>query len=530
MISFITRHKVIISIAAFSIIYLYTLDNYWKPFWDSAIYISLGKSIAAGNGYYYMGLPHAKYPFILPLMLSPIIGLFGLNFLLMRLLIIIFAIGSIYLTYILFKKVTDEGTAFSIMILTGFSSILLHSSTWILSEIPYMFFSLCAIYSITSYSKERKCLARAGLLTSLFLMTAIFTRVMGISLLIAFLCHSLSNKNTKGYFLLDLKKVMLVGIIVSLPLCLWFYRSHLINKSIPFQPEYRGVLNYEREFFLEVPDNTHSETLSLGDFVKRSKNNLRIYVCGTSNIIIEKVPLKNLRPFIVLFFLYGYCWCFIKRRTIIEYYLCFYLILCITWWFNQQPQRFLTPVIPFIFYYFLIGLKRGMELLLKLAVKIEKNKVNMAKKVIWGMLVTLLISVNFPFKPSLIKNERRKQFHPPALISEFFSAINWINNYTAPDSIIMSARTPWVFMLTNRKTLTWPLFEPLPNIITSVLQNGVDYIVVSSIHQETYHLLHNFVESYPGQFCKVFCNNKTSIYKIERTSLSTLDKKMDKNL
>ena len=111
MISLFIRYKVIISITAFSIIYLYTLDNYWKPVWDSAIYISLGKSIATGNGYCYMGLPHTKYPFILPLMLSPIIKLFGLNFLLMRLLIIIFAIGSIYFTYILFKKVTDEETA-----------------------------------------------------------------------------------------------------------------------------------------------------------------------------------------------------------------------------------------------------------------------------------------------------------------------------------------------------------------------------------------------------------------------------------
>ncbi len=55
MITSIGKYKNILSIAAFSIIYLYTLDNYWKPFWDSAIYISLGKSIAAGRGYYYMG-------------------------------------------------------------------------------------------------------------------------------------------------------------------------------------------------------------------------------------------------------------------------------------------------------------------------------------------------------------------------------------------------------------------------------------------------------------------------------------------
>ena len=529
MISFLTRHKVIIFIAAFSVIYLYTLDNYWKPVWDSAIYISLGKSIAAGNGYYYMELPHAKYPFILPLMLSSIIGLFGLNFLLMRLLIIIFAIASIYLTYLLFKKFTDEGIALSIMILTGFSYTLLHSSTWVLSEVPYMFFSLCTLYSMISYSEEKECLAPPGLLSSIFLITAIFTRMIGIILFITFLSHSLLNRNMKRCFLLNVKKVMLIGMIVSIPLCLWFYRSHLINERIPFQPEYRGVLNYEREFFLKVPDNIYSESISFGDFTKRIKNNSKIYAQSITNIIVERMPFRNLRFFAALLFLYGYCWCFIKRRTIIEYYLFFYLIVCIIWWFNLIPQRFLTPVIPFIFYYFLIGLKKGMEFLSKLAVKIEKNKVTMAKKVILGIVVTLLILANFPLKPNLIKNERRKQFHPPTRISKFFSAINWINEYTAQDSIIMSARAPWVFMLTNRKTLTWPLFEPLKNVITSILQNSVDYIVVSPIHQETYSLLHNFIESYPKQFLRVFHNNKTSIYKIERNSLSTLEKKMDKN-
>ena len=526
MISLLIRYKVIISILVFSIMYLYTLDDYWKPVWDSAIYISLAKSIAAGNGYHYMGLPHAKYPFIFPLILSPIIGLFGLNFLLMRLLIIVLTIGSLYLTYILFRKSTDEGMALAIMLLTGFSSTLLHLSTWILSDVPYMFFSLCTLYFLIDYSKDNSSLTKTGFLSSIFLLMAIFTRMIGITLFIAFLCHFLllfsPPHKRQGSLFNGVKKVILVSLIISLPLCLWFYRSYLINKNTPFKPEYRGILSYEKEFFLKVPDNIHSESLSLRDFLKRIQGNFRIYAKGISTIICKSVHSTKFRLFTLLLFLCGFCWCFLKRRSVIEYYFIFYLTFCIIWWFNQHPPRFLAPVIPFIFYYLLIGLKMSLELLCKMVIKVEKNRAEMGKRVIRGLVVFLLILTNFSFKPSVIKSERRSQFHPQALIGEFFSAIEWIKENTLQDSIIMSNRAPWVIMFTDRKTLTWPLFEPLSYVVNSIVKNHVGYIVVSTIHQETYHLLHNFVENHPKQFIQVFRNNKTSIYKVERENFPNI--------
>jgi hypothetical protein len=244
--------------------------------------------------------------------------------------------------------------------------------------------------------------------------------------------------------------------------------------------------------------------------------------------MVKKVPFEKSRLVIMLLSLYGFCWCFVKRRTVIEYYLSFYLIACIIWWFNQHPQRFLAPVIPFLFYYFLIGIKRSIELFQKMIVKVETKRVEMVKGIILGLLVLSLILVNFSFNPRVLKRERRKQFHPPTLVTEFFSAIKWINEHTSQDSIIMSSRAPWLIMFTDRMTLTWPLFESLPNVITSILQNRVDYIVVSNIHQETYRLLHSFVEKCPKQFTQVFLNNKTSIYKIKRENLSSLVREMDK--
>jgi hypothetical protein len=52
---------------------------------------------------------------------------------------------------------------------------------------------------------------------------------------------------------------------------------------------------------------------------------------------------------------------------------------------------------------------------------------------------------------------------------------------------------------------------------------------VSDIEDAIYTLLHNFVESHPQHFLKVFTNNKTSIYKIELENLSILKDEINKN-
>ena len=511
-----------------SIIYLYTLDNYWKPFWDSAIYISLAKSLAAGNGYYYMGLPHAKYPFIFPLMLAPIIKVCGLNFFIMRLLIIVLTISSFYLIYILFKKCTDEGMALAIMLLTGFSSSLLHLSTWILSEVPYMFFSLCTLYFFIDYDKESRWLTKAGFLSSIFLLFTIFTRMIGLTLGIAILLHLLLSRGAKGYFTHNIKKMVLIGVIISIPLSSWFYRSYLINQQFPFQPEYRGVLNYQREFFVKVPDNIHTPSITLADFVTRIQDNVRIYIGITSDVMVNNVPFKIFRFITMLLFLYGFLWCFFKRRTVVEYYFSLYLTVCIIWWFNLHSVRFITPVIPFVFYYLLTGIKRGLELLSYQAHKGAKNTFEMVKRPAFILVVFILAINNFSFNPSVIKEERRKNFYPPALLSEFLSAIKWINEYTTQDTVAMASEAPWFFMLTDRRTLTFPLFEPLSYIIDSLITNRVEYIVLSNIEYEIYILLHTFVESHPQHFLKVFTNNKTSVYKIALDNLALLKDEINK--
>ena len=524
------RYKVIIAITVLSVLYLFTLDNYWKPFWDSAIYISLAKSLAAGTGYNYMGLPHAKYPFMFPLLLSPIIGLFGLNFLLMRLLIIILTIVSLFLTYILFRKLTDEETAFALMILTGFSSALLHLTTWILSEVPYFFLSLCTLYFFLRYDKEDYWLTTSGLLSSVFLVLTCFTRMIGVTLLIAFLLHVLTGGSVTRHRLRSSRKVLLVFVIACIPLSLWFYRGNLISKQFPFQPEYRGVLNYQKEFFQKVPDNIHSPSVSLAEFAQRIADNTSVYAGTIADVLVTKAPFRQLRVIALLLFLYGFIWCVVERRTVIEWYVALYGAVCLIWWFNEQSIRFIVPVIPFVFYYFLTGFRWSLVLLFKALRRVPHNWSEKAGSLIFRAALLLLVFTNFSFNPGVIKSERRKHFYPPELVVEFDSAVNWITGKTAQNTVIMTSEAPWVFMRSDRKTLTFPLFEPIEYIINSIIKHRVEYLLVSTIHYDTYGLMQSLAEEHPEAFIQVFNNNKTFVYKIDLKALAVLRDDLDKHL
>ncbi len=461
-----------------------------------------------------MDLPHAKYPFVFPLMLFPVIKLFSLDFLIMRLLMIVLTLGSLYLAYILFKKCCDKTTAFAIILLTGFSSTLLHMSTWVLSEIPYMFFSLFSLYFFVDYSKEQKFLSKAGLLSLIFLLLALFTRTIGIALLLAFLCYLIFERKENMLPMFNLKKAVIIFSIVVIPLSLWSYRSHTINQCYPFQPEYRGVLNYQKEFFLKTPDDINSELISSKDFIIRTKNNIEIYAYTITKIILKQMDSLFIRVFVLMIFLYGFVLCFIKRRSILEYYFIFYLLVCILWWFSLTPERFLAPVIPFIFYYFFTGFHNSVRLCSNTIFNVKTDRTKQIVRLILGLCVFSLIATNFSFNPNDLKAERTKQFHPPELVSEVFSAINWIQNNTPQDSLIMSSRAPWVVMFTDRKTLTWPLFMPVQSVVESIVRNRVDYIVISLIHPEIYLLLHDFVTTHTEHFLLVFSIGETAIYRV----------------
>jgi len=142
--------------------------NYNSIFWDSAVYIGMGKYIYSFGK---AGLWEPSRPILLPLFLG-LIWKIGLNPVLFgKIFSLLSSIGCILLTYLIAKKIFNKNIALISSLFLAFSYTFIFFSIKILSEIPSLFFILLSIYFFIN---------KKFFLTGLFAGIAFLTRFLEI--------------------------------------------------------------------------------------------------------------------------------------------------------------------------------------------------------------------------------------------------------------------------------------------------------------------------------------------------------------
>src|SRR3989344_5093260 len=122
------------------VIYLFFDKNIW---WDAAVYLAMGEHIATFGQ---LGFWEPIRPLLCPFLLSYAF-LFELNpIILGHIFSTFFSLGVIYLTYFIAKKLFNEQTALLSSILLSFTWIFFLFNARLYTEIPAVFFGLCAYY------------------------------------------------------------------------------------------------------------------------------------------------------------------------------------------------------------------------------------------------------------------------------------------------------------------------------------------------------------------------------------------------
>ncbi|MBD3182339.1 hypothetical protein GF312_08610 [Candidatus Poribacteria bacterium] len=505
-------HVSILLMIPIGVIYALVISVHWKPTWDSATYIMLGKSLITFNGFKYMGIPHTKYPFMFPLMLAPIIGIFGKNFLLMRIFIVLTALGSIYLTYWLFSRKYNFWFGMGMMLMTAASFPLMFESTRILSDIPYMFFSLLALVFIRRYAKEEHWKNKNAYISVILMLVSFFTRYIGMALFAGTMLYMLINSS--GNLKLRFKKIVFIGIIFLIPASAWMIRGAVIRHINPHPPGLREFLSYEKELVVTNPSDPHSDNVRWNNFVSRIKNNEIYYERLIGDIIHGKsADMKTRSRILSIIFLVGFVYCLIRYRDVFEYYVFFYILTYILWT-SLQGHRFLVPMIPFIFYYFVKAV-----LIIPHVLRLIINKIKPSEHVwfiIKSTLVVLMaflaIYLNFEADRNIIKAERIKPYYTGTL-AEFLNSLEWIKDNTSPDTVIISGRSPWVYMITERKTFTPPWVNNIQEVAQSIEENKANY-VISSPAVYSSQFLTPLIQQKPEMFDKVHQIGSCVIYKV----------------
>ena len=140
---------------AIGLIFLLTFNGEWRMTTDSALYRELGRNLANGQGYVYLGEVHdTVYPG-LPWLLAWSRQLFGQDLVPALILNIICASVALVLVYAMIRQVYPRWVAVAVVMITGLSYQLALYTTTVLNDVPFFL----AVY-VALYAQLRMCRAR----------------------------------------------------------------------------------------------------------------------------------------------------------------------------------------------------------------------------------------------------------------------------------------------------------------------------------------------------------------------------------
>lgn len=173
-----------------TLIGIYCFDSKLYVSGDNVEFIDLGKSIASGDG---MG-GHTKYPFGFPLLLAIMQMMFNQSLIAQKVLVLIMYIGSSALMFLVFRRYVGDIWAFCITSISICNPFMIEFSHYVMSEIPYLFFSFLGIYLFEKWKdKSFKCWQIYAMIIAV--AGVYYVRSIGITLIGAVIFYYVLRKN-----------------------------------------------------------------------------------------------------------------------------------------------------------------------------------------------------------------------------------------------------------------------------------------------------------------------------------------------
>ncbi len=497
---------------AAAFLYGWNVVPYWKASWDSATYISLAASIAEGKGYSYAGYPHTKYPPGFPLLLAPIVVLAGKNYLLMRLLMATCAVASVGMAYLLIRRIASTSVAVAVALATATSYALYFEATGILSDLPYMVVSLCALYATDRF---REGFSRGVLLGVIACVIAASSfRAVGLVLAPAIVLSILLDARGQS-FPRRLRAAAAVAAAMAIATGLWVGRNATVSQRLP--PNLSEGIGYEREVVLVDPSSSHSETVGWATLTERVGRNVDYYNGIAASMLTARrakdpIQVKLLGCLLVA----GWAVSMFRRRGVVEYYTPLYAAAYLLWP-AHQGDRFFVPILPMLLFY-------GLQPLLALAdaasgfvgKRLPDAQGAALRSGARGLLLAswtaALLVWNQPLLSTQINTEHQKPYYR-GVQAEYIDAFLWIRENTPDDAVIITNRAPWCVLWTGRRSFTVPQVSDNREILDSIGQNGGTHAIANAF---TKRYLNRAIEAFPERFRERERIGTTIVYEFVR--------------
>lgn len=305
---------------------------------DFSMYIHHAENIAHGTPYGETGYLYNShnplvgpriYPPGFPLLLAPVVKLFGRNLWVMKLEVVLFFVGSLLLMFALFRGVLLPGYVHALVLVMGLNPFFWDFKDHVLSDLPFLFFVLLSAYLFLrgddpGISTRRRVTyaALAGLVT----YGSYATRVLGIVLPPSFGVHDLMRH----------RRVTVVtwlagAVCVALTAAQYAFWVHDTSYGDQFAVRATTIIH-----------NAVSYLRSLSDLWENG-----YWAAGRKAVFLAASGLA----------VWGYFRLVRSGVCLLAVFPVFYLVPIVVWP-SVQGTRFLIPVLPAYFACCLLGIQR----------------------------------------------------------------------------------------------------------------------------------------------------------------------------
>lgn len=478
----------------FFTIYLLRLDRVIGMVVDDAWYVLLAKSLASGEGYQMINAPtpgiHPIVPPVFPSLLALCWRLwpdFPANLWLLKSVSIAAMLGVGLVAFIYFKRDRQLPLylAFGIAAATVFyPPLVLQATSMVMAECVFMLLQLLAIVVIErgAQMKETKATWRYAALGGTLAALAYLTRLAGVGLLAASVLYLLKERCPR--------QALIVGFIVAISVGSWigYSRAHAPTPAERVEQAGSILQPYNEQFWQRVAGNPSAGVITASELPGRVWKNLSeigkfdmgavpLYVFYRAIAPGQQVLLSRLAIWFSLALaalaIIGFITVARERMTLAEFVIPLSLAISVLWGWEQF--RFLLPLIPFLIFYQLMGLRAVFSLLQRFYAKPKPSAMWMALTISVWAIAALNVYANFVFIQKQYDPGVRIKWHSD--FGENAALFKYAGERLPKDAVLATYNQALIHLFTGHQTValgdpasSWEMWK----------RTGVRYLVYAS--------------------------------------------------
>jgi hypothetical protein len=421
--------------------------------YDDAHYIILAESLSSGQGYQLINFPRPQVERAFPpgwsLLLAPLTFLFPGNYSILKTFSLVLLLTSVYLTHKIFSKRLQSPYLEILTGLVALNPLIVGTSVTVMSESAYLFFSLLALYLFDKWKEATDNQRYWFILFAAF--AAFYTqliRTIGIALVVALVIYLIFTRRfreagiTAGVFIAGtLLQGWLSGALISTGYQTQVFNSTIIEKINQMLSNASGYFNETAAGAL-LPIFGTRLTATLGNY------GLQMFPFLLNLVVILLIILGLFRSR--------------KDIQLMDVYVIIYVIGILAFWnpkVGSVKARFLIPIIPFLYFYFL----QGISLL-------TKNNARIAY-VISIIIAFTLLARNLQDWRSPIMNQ----------MTDLSIGASWVAENAEADAIVMVNEPVPSYVHVRRKTINFP--KQGQDLQKYLDNQSIDYIIIAPLLQ-----------------------------------------------